>query len=101
MNKDIKYIEAPPNPSSKKSLSEVGYTFETAISDIVDNSIDAKAKKVKILIQKTHNDKIWVQIIDDGIGMNEEQLIEAMTYGKKKNTEKKSLSLGKFSKHIE
>lgn len=55
-------------------IRNMGYTLESAILDIVDNSIVAGAKKVNIIIQaedKTLKQSIRRIIIDDdGKGMN-------------------------------
>lgn len=63
-----------------ESYRNIGYTIETAIADIIDNSIFAKAKNIHInmLWEDFKNDKPVVQIIDDGIGMSNEELIESM-----------------------
>ena len=63
-----------------ESMREIGYSFETAIADIIDNSISAKAKSVHIRFNWNFG-KPWVGIIDDGIGMTNEKLFEAMTIG--------------------
>ena len=47
--KDEKYIEAKPNPEYLiKSIAEQGYSLETAIADLIDNSITAEAKRIEI-----------------------------------------------------
>ena len=60
------------------SLRSVGYNEETAIADIVDNSISAQAHEIKIEFD-------WEQkrivISDDGFGMSENELIENMRIG--------------------
>lgn len=63
-----------------ESYRNIGYTIETAIADIIDNSIFAKAKNIQInmLWEDFKNDKPVVQIIDDGIGMSNDELIESM-----------------------
>lgn len=39
----------PPNVSSFiKSLRDIGYTFEVAVADILDNSISARANNVEM-----------------------------------------------------
>ncbi|WP_442587458.1 ATP-binding protein [Pedobacter sp. AW31-3R] len=75
--------EAKPNPKSTiNSYRSFGYTLSTAISDIIDNSISAKASEIYI-------DFIWqgkdsyISISDNGIGMNLGGLIAAMTPGSK------------------
>ena len=56
-----------------ESLRDIGYNMSTAVADIVDNSITAKAKNISI---RVHDDpeNSAVAIIDDGIGMNKNQL---------------------------
>lgn len=77
----MKKKEAIPNPSSlMESMREIGYSFETAIADVIDNSISAKAKSVHFRFNWNFG-KPWVGIIDDGIGMTNEKLFEAMTIG--------------------
>ena len=54
-------------------IRNMGYTFESAILDIVDNSVTAKAKNIHILIQgenKVDSKIEKVIICDDGKGMN-------------------------------
>ena len=38
----------PPAGALIQSLRSIGYTFHTAIADIVDNSIDAGAKNINV-----------------------------------------------------
>ena len=78
-----------------KSLRDVGYTFEVAIADIIDNSIDAKAKNIKISI--TPEPKPRIVIYDDGTGMAEKELVEAMRLASKDpNVNRGKKALGKF-----
>lgn len=58
------------------SLRDIGYTFEIAVADIIDNSISVNSKNVQILALSQPT-KI-VCILDDGNGMDELQLVEAM-----------------------
>lgn len=88
-------IELPPDPSRTiEGLRDTGYNLDSAIADIVDNSIAAKAKKVWIDIAYLLDDIPRVTIIDDGTGMNLDDLRNAMKYGAKPREEKGSL--GKF-----
>lgn len=70
-------------------LSRIGYTPAAAISDIIDNSVTANANKVTVLIikedpnirnTKENNVKEYI-VIDDGNGMNEKQIKEALKLG--------------------
>lgn len=78
---NVKRREAAPLAGALiGSLRDLGYTSETAIADIIDNAIFAKAKNVWV-------DFIWngiqskITIRDDGYGMNDEELIQAMRPG--------------------
>lgn len=64
-----------------ESVRGFRYAFHEAIADIVDNSVDAKASVVRLLIQK---DRDRLLIIDDGEGMTFEQLAYAAVPWKKK-----------------
>lgn len=79
MAKDRENI--PVAPTLMGSLRSMGYSFESAIADIVDNSISAHATTVQIQFPTNPLDIIAVGIIDDGYGMSSEELFEAMRYG--------------------
>lgn len=75
------FDHAPPAASALlEALRGLGYSPETAIADLIDNSIAAGARHVRI-------DFLWhgpasvVRIIDDGRGMDEPTLFEAMRPG--------------------
>lgn len=79
-----------PNPAKTiDSLRYLTYSNETALADIVDNSLDANADNVTVVIE---NDSIT--IIDDGYGMDESTLCEAIKLGS--NTDKDGSKLGRF-----
>lgn len=59
-----------------KSLRDIGYVFEVAVADVLDNSITAKAENINILCLAEPT--LTFSILDDGIGMNELELINAM-----------------------
>jgi hypothetical protein len=58
-------------------MRAVGYSLETAVADIVDNSISAEASRIDILFDGGI-DEPHVAILDDGIGMSPERALEAM-----------------------
>lgn len=61
-------------------MRAIGYELETAISDLIDNSVFAAARN--ILIEYSWNDADpWIMISDDGEGMNEKMLKVAMKPG--------------------
>lgn len=85
-----------PNLSNfVKSLRDVGYTFEIAVADILDNCITAKASEVKIYT--IADPEIIFSILDNGIGMSEKQLVEAMRLASKDpEEEREKTDLGRF-----
>ena len=62
------------------SLRGVGYSLETAIADIIDNSIAAGAGLIEIGLSWAEGDPI-ITILDDGSGMSDAELLEAMRFG--------------------
>lgn len=83
-------------PSAKRliqSLRDMGYEFNAAVADLVDNSIAARAGTVAIHMHfdGAHS---WLRIADDGSGMDGAGLTEAMRYGSDEEYEEGSL--GKF-----
>lgn len=78
------------------SMRAMGYSFESAIADIVDNSISADAKKVSLRFAIDPLD-LYVAICDDGYGMTANELFDAMKYGSEQKREGRSDNdLGRF-----
>lgn len=88
----------PPYAASlSQSMRDLGYSFETAIADLIDNSITACAENIDIFLDVPHSEEPYLVIIDDGSGMNEEQLLEAMRPGSQNPREKRAANdLGRF-----
>ncbi|WP_256758442.1 ATP-binding protein [Cohnella sp. WQ 127256] len=79
-----------------ESLRAVGYSLETAISDIIDNSISAGAKKIQLTFfwDVEHS---YIRIEDNGRGMTREELVEAMRLGTRNPLQSRSeRDLGRF-----
>ncbi len=76
-----------------KSLRDVGYEFATAVADLIDNSIEAKANTVWIDVV-WDGESSYVTIADNGEGMSPQQLREAMRFGSERDYETEDL--GKF-----
>lgn len=75
------------------SLRDIGYDLPSAIADLVDNSIDAGATTVQITVGRGGG-MSFVRIADDGSGMTDRVLDEAMRYGSRRAYE--GNDLGKF-----
>jgi DNA mismatch repair enzyme (predicted ATPase) len=93
--KKSKEFDNPPDPGRViEGLRDTGYDFNTAIADIVDNSIAANATNVDINITMTPSNDIIVYIADNGEGMDFPKLVNAMKYGSERRADPSSL--GKF-----
>lgn len=88
---------AVPEASSMiETFRAIGYNIETAMADIIDNSISANAKNIWINFE-WKGSKTWLSIKDDGIGMNDAELIQAMRPGSKNPLqERNQKDLGRF-----
>jgi hypothetical protein len=71
----------PPDSRYMKALSSQGYSFEAAVADLVDNSIDANAKNVIICFLRDSDRLVSLLVVDDGSGMSAQELDVAMTVG--------------------
>ena len=92
----MEIINLPPLASSlTESIRDIGYSLNTAVADIIDNSISANAKNVGVY---SHEDEdIKFAIVDDGKGLKENDLINAMRLGSQNPLEQRDLGdLGRF-----
>ena len=89
-------IKIPPAKSLILGLRCIGYNFSTAIADIIDNSISAEAKNIKVF-SNPESDEPYVVIFDDGKGMGRKALENAMTLGSNRDDKENcDLELGRF-----
>jgi len=73
--------DAPPDPAATiESLRHLGYDTSSALSDLIDNSIAAGARNVSVRCHWAGADS-WRAVIDDGCGMTEGSLRQAMRIG--------------------
>ena len=78
------------------SMRAMGYSFESAVADIIDNSISAEARKIHLRFSVDPID-IYVAICDDGCGMTSNELFDAMKYGsEQKRDGRADTDLGRF-----
>ena len=76
----MKTISLPPHaPTLMESTRAIGYSIESAIADIIDNSVAAQADRVDIDFFPIGES--YISILDNGVGMTKEELINAMQYG--------------------
>ena len=88
-------VVLPPQAARTiEGLRDTGYEPADALEDIVDNSIAANATEVVIRVWMTPAGEPLVTVADNGHGMDEVALINAMTYGSAARPN--PASLGKF-----
>ncbi|MED5018460.1 ATP-binding protein [Paenibacillus chibensis] len=79
-----------------QALRSLGYSAGTAIADLIDNSLDAKANKINLQFKYFGNDGA-ITIADNGYGMNDDTLQLAMNIGSKDpRTDRQPKELGRF-----
>ena len=75
--------DVPPDPSIARAVGR-HHTFETAIADLVDNSVDAGSRNVLVRFLQRGGAVVGLRLIDDGRGMDAVTIDEAMTFAKKR-----------------
>jgi signal transduction histidine kinase len=91
------YEEAPPEAAALfESLRAYGYSTESAIADLIDNSIAARATQIDIRFDWRGKDS-WAYVFDNGSGMTETELSSAMRPGSQHPSEvRRDDDLGRF-----
>ena len=85
----------PFAPVLLESMRAIGYDASTAIADLIDNSITAQARTVQILFEP--GPAAAVALLDDGVGMTDAELMDAMRHGSRSPTEDRAPDdLGRF-----
>lgn len=73
--------EIVPNAGNLvESLRDFGYTLQSALADLIDNSLTADATKIEVAVH-ADNANSHIAVIDNGTGMDQETLVEAMRMG--------------------
>jgi len=79
-----------------ESMRDVGYTLGSALADVIDNSITAGARKVRIFAE-TADAAARIAVLDDGRGMTADELMDAMRLGSRSPLESRDGNdLGRF-----
>lgn len=76
-------LRIPPDPGILKALG-LNHAFESAIADLVDNSIDAEARHVLVRFVLRNGLVERVLVVDDGQGMTSDEIDAAMQLGRPK-----------------
>ncbi|MFI6041395.1 ATP-binding protein [Nocardia sp. NPDC051321] len=77
-------VELPPDPRVSDAIGR-NHSFETALADLIDNSIDASARNVVIRLIRSVDGPKSLYVMDDGLGMSPKQIDLAMTVGGRKD----------------
>ncbi|MFT3987963.1 ATP-binding protein [Aestuariivirga sp.] len=86
----------PPASALVDSLRGLGYSPETALADLVDNSIAASARQIELDVQWNDGNPV-AAVFDDGRGMDHETLVSAIQLGGKgPSAERQDDDLGRF-----
>lgn len=73
-------VEIPPDPRVMQALGR-NHSLETALADLVDNSIDASASEILIRFLRSDGRLRALYVVDNGRGMGPEDIDAAMTVG--------------------
>jgi len=84
-----------PGAQLMESMRAVGYSLTTALADLVDNSVTAKARRIEIVFSSEPQPVL--SILDDGIGMDGDAARHAMQLaGTSSTSERAADDLGRF-----
>lgn len=88
-------IVVPYAPILVESTRSIGYSFEAAVADIIDNSISAAATNIRVCFSS--KEPQWLTVEDNGWGMTPDELENAMRYGSQSSTDtRRKDDLGRF-----
>ena len=86
-------VKIRPDAGLVKSLG-AHHTFESAIADLVDNCLDAGATRIAVRLLTDADRLVQVEVIDNGIGMDDKVADKAMKLGHRRSY--KNVELGHF-----
>lgn len=91
MNEEIKHIDISPHRSILNKISQTGYSIQEALSELIDNSIDARIDN-ELLKVSVNITKESIIVSDNGTGMTEDQATKSIRLG----FSEKQQQLGEF-----
>lgn len=79
-----------------ESLRAFGYSLGDAVADLIDNSLSAGSKRIGVTFW-WDGPASWIRVKDDGRGMSDQDLVEAMRMGTRNPNEPRDpTDLGRF-----
>lgn len=82
----------PPSPDILDAL-EQDYPLEASIADLVDNSIDARARNVLIRFMRKEGRLVSLCVADDGCGISKKEVRRAMGFATRRDYAKNDLGM--------
>ena len=94
---NLRTESAEPNPEFLiKSIAEQGYSLETALADLMDNSISAGADCIEVMI-RMDEEPFTLFLADNGLGMDEDELRQKMQFpSSSPEKDRQQIDLGRF-----
>ncbi len=86
----VDHVVLPPDPGLVASLGS-NHTIDSAVADLIDNSLDAEASIVRVSLTTIRNRLQTLAVLDNGRGMDFAQANDAMTIGRRRRYKRGSL----------
>ena len=83
-----------PGVELLESMRSVGYTFDAAVADIIDNSIAAEARQIEIIADSV--EASYIAFLDNGTGMSNDNARLALKLAGTSKLDRSSRDLGRF-----
>ena len=94
---DRHFVRVPPDAGrTARAMGNLGYALERALADVIDNSIAAHATKVSVVMEQIFNNRVHIEIIDNGDGIRLIDLPAAIKYGAADRNDPTSLGVFGF-----
>ena len=85
----------PDAPIFLEATRSIGYSFEAAVADVIDNSISKNAKNISVIFDS--NNPMYLAILDNGSGIASDEIENVMRYGSRSSLDTRdSNDLGRF-----
>ena len=89
----VKEVHAPHGGELASTLTHVDYQLDGALAELIDNSVDAKAKDVLIRILRVGQYPASILVIDNGSGIKKQDFKSAMTFAQRRKYEEEDTGM--------